>query len=139
MQYTRRHGPPSLSWHFSFCLVKKVVRHFCRNAIRVELIVLADLTSAFLIYEDMMEFLLTNKADINAKTTVGFTPLHRSVDFGANDERKAVGIKDVVELLLAMGARINARDQKGETPLFLAAKNGSKGVVALLCQHGGHE
>jgi ankyrin repeat protein len=44
-----------------------------------------------------------------------------------------------VELLLANQADVNAKDKGGWTPLHSAAAYGTKDMVELLRQHGGHE
>ncbi len=77
------------------------------------------------VHKDMTEFLLTNKADVNAKDIYGWTPLHMAARFG--------GHKEMVELLLTNKADVNAKDKYfGRTPLHLAAAEGYKDVVELL-------
>jgi ankyrin repeat protein len=71
---------------------------------------------------DIAEFLLANKADVNARDNYGFTPLHF-----------AVGSRDVTELLLANGADVNAKDNSGITPLDGAM---NKDVAELLLLKG---
>ena len=60
---------------------------------------------------EVAEFLLANKADLNVKDCIGQTPLHMAV---------MSGYKAMVELLLASGADINAKDNNGRTPLHMA-------------------
>jgi len=86
-------------------------------------------------------------ADVNAKDSVGWTPLHCAA-FNAE--------KEIVELLIAAGADVNAKDNRGKTPLDksntkLGAKEfglqdhasklvkfGKDGEIAsLLIKHGG--
>jgi len=76
----------------------------------------------------MVELLVINKAEVDAKTADGYTPLH----FAAS-----VGHKDVVDLLLANTAEVNARANNGGTPLRFAADARHQDVVDLLRQHGG--
>ena len=49
-------------------------------------------------HNEVVELLLANKADINAKDGVGFAPLHLAAESGH---------KEVAELLLAKGAKMN--------------------------------
>jgi ankyrin repeat protein len=67
--------------------------------------------AAFNDHKDVAEFLLTNKADVNAKAKNGSTPLHLAA---------AKGNKDIVELLLANKADINAVDNDGWSPMHSA-------------------
>jgi ankyrin repeat protein len=71
----------------------------------------------------MAELLLAKKANVNAKTKSGETPLHYAA---------LHGFKDVVSLLVAARADVNAKSGDGETPLHLAAQYGDKDVVKLL-------
>jgi ankyrin repeat protein len=66
------------------------------------------------------EFLLANKADVNAKDKDSNTSLHLLVH-GATTLRESAGHKDVAELLLASKADVNAKNHAGMTPLHLAA------------------
>jgi len=75
-------------------------------------------------------FLLDKGAEVNAKTSLGITPLH---------EAAQNGIEEIAEILVAHGASINAVDDKGWTPLVRAQKWGHQEVVEFLRQKGGHE
>ena len=84
---------------------------------------------------DLVELLLANGADVNAKNKQGNTPLVGAVWM---DHR------DVVELLLANKADVNARDNDGKTPLGLweegqRVTRRSGRMAEILRQHGGHE
>jgi ankyrin repeat protein len=102
---------------------------------------------------NVIELLLVNKADVNAKDNMGRTPLHWVRDKDAakmlltnNAEVNAKdingeeplhfaatgGFKDVAELLIANKAEIDTKSIFGETPLYRAAQDGQKGVAELL-------
>ena len=63
--------------------------------------------------------------DVNAKDSVGQTPLH----FAAN--------KEIAELLIAEGADVNVKDERGNTPLDLAELTRHPEIADLLRKHGG--
>ena len=77
-----------------------------------------------------MRTLLAVGADVNAKNTVGWTPLHLAA---------RIGHTEAARLLLAAGADVNAKDKDGHTPLHGAAENGHTDVVNLLRAHGAKE
>lgn len=84
-------------------------------------------------YVEVMEILLSYKADVNAKVMerspdgiLGWTPLHLAAERG----RVAA-----VELLLAKGADIEAKDCWGRTPLFLASAEGQLQVMQVLVKN----
>lgn len=82
--------------------------------------------------KDMVELLIVNGADVNAKTspnwsTPDWTPLH----FAASS-----GKKDIAELLLAKGANVNAKTGMEMTPLHYAVANGHKDIAELLLAKG---
>lgn len=114
-------------------------------------------------YIDIVQYLLTTKADVNARNNYGGTPLHlaamvkgqhgdlvemllaHGADVNACDAHALTPLHyaalvdnpDAVRLLLDHGAKVNARDNKvGDTPLILAAGKGYKEVVELLLAHG---
>ena len=72
----------------------------------------------------LVEQHLAAGADVNAKDSVRWTPLHHAA---------FEGYKEVAELLIAKGADVNATADTGATPLGLAY-----GATAdLLRKHGG--
>ena len=73
---------------------------------------------------DAAEILITNGANINAKTAKGRTPLHSAALYNW---------KDIAELLISKGAQVNAKNIYGRTPLHLAA---SKDMAELLIAKG---
>jgi ankyrin repeat protein len=105
-------------------------------------------------HAEVLKYLLTNKADVNARDKSGYTPLYWAVcnkdaaevllahgaKVNARDARYRTplhlaaeqGHKDVAELFLANKAEVNTRDDRGETPLHLAAEQGHKDLVELL-------
>jgi ankyrin repeat protein len=79
--------------------------------------------------KDMVEFLLTSKAEFDAKDNAGSTALHQAA--AAEGEHT-----DIVELLLARKADVNAADRNGLTPLHYATLANNQGVVKSLLNHG---
>lgn len=75
----------------------------------------------------IIEVLVANGADIDAKDKYGKTPLAEAVVWGSID---------VVETLIALGASINIKDSDGGTPLDWAVANGRKDCVEVLLAHG---
>ena len=71
----------------------------------------------------VVEYLVNQKADINAKTQKDSTPLH----YAAQN-----GYLNVVEYLVNQKADINAKDEDNSTPLHKAAWNGYLSVVECL-------
>ena len=70
---------------------------------------------------------VANGADVNAKDTIGYTPLHHAA-FG--------GHKEVAELLIAKGADVNAKDKNGNMPLDAANDGNQPEIMDLLVKHG---
>jgi cytohesin len=66
--------------------------------------------------------------DVNAKDTIGWTPLGLAV---VGDQKEAA------ELLIANGADVNAKDNDGETPLDEAIRSKQSETADLLRKHGG--
>ena len=61
-----------------------------------------------------MELLLDRKADPNARTDTGQTPLHLAA---------ATGQPRVARLLIERGADPKSKDKHGKTPIFYASRN----------------
>ena len=78
-------------------------------------------------YADIVQLLLENHADVNAKSNYCLTPLHYAAQKGH---------KEIAKLLLACGADANAKNthanENGDTPLHLAAGEGHSDVIELL-------
>jgi ankyrin repeat protein len=77
--------------------------------------------------EDMVELLLTNKADINMKDGQGETPLQWAVEMNR---------EEMTHLLLAKGAHVNAASKEGTTALHWATQNCRSNLVELLLSKG---
>jgi ankyrin repeat protein len=107
----------------------------------------------------VVEFLLANKADVNAKDDHGWTPLRYAVNLGdrgvaelllshhadidARDDHDGTALhvvawsapEGMVEFLLANKADVNAKDDMGRTPLHYAAAYGKAETVQELLDH----
>ncbi len=77
--------------------------------------------------EDVKQHLAAG-ADVNAKGTIGWTPLHPAA---------INGHKEIVELLIAKGADVNAKNDDGGTPQDVAIENKQTEIANLLRKHGG--
>ena len=80
-------------------------------------------------HKEIVELLIANGADVNAKRDggAGGTPLH----FAAG------GLNEIAELLIAAGAEVNANDDRGATPLDWAVGHKHPEIADLLRKHGG--
>jgi hypothetical protein len=74
----------------------------------------------------MVDLLIKNGADVNARTNYGRTPLERAARNGH---------ADIVQLLLFRKANVNAATDGGETALLVAAGHCHKKVVKLLLEN----
>ena len=82
-------------------------------------------------HKDIVEFLISKGADINAKNKIGGTVLHLLTTEGQEDDT------NMIEFLLSKGANINAKDNMtGGTPLHYASMNGYKNIVKFLLSKG---
>ena len=73
---------------------------------------------------EMVELLISMKADVNATAYNGFTPLH------------VTEAKDIAALLIRAGADLDKRDSWGKTPLQAAAERGQAPVVEAILESG---
>ncbi|EER09630.1 serine-threonine protein kinase, putative [Perkinsus marinus ATCC 50983] len=74
---------------------------------------------AMLDYSEMLEFLVTKKADVNATNKSKRTPLHISADWDA---------RDCMHILTSNGADISLKDSAGRTPIQYASDD-ARGVL----------
>jgi ankyrin repeat protein len=74
-------------------------------------------------HKEIVQLLLSNKAEVNLKVSDGTTPLITAAIFGH---------REVVDLLLANGANVKARNSDGMTALHAAADKGYKEIADSL-------
>jgi ankyrin repeat protein len=82
---------------------------------------------------EIVQFLISRGADVNAKNNAGNTPLHWVV----TTSRDAKNV-EVIKLLISAGANVNVKNDNlgGKTPLHMAAENSNTEVVKLLISAG---
>lgn len=73
--------------------------------------------------KDVVEFLLSQKADTNAKDKFGATPIFCAVSSGN---------KDVLKLLIQKGADLSVKMNDGTTPIGLARDFRDKEMIEIL-------
>ena len=72
--------------------------------------------------------LIQDGADVNTKSTYGWTPLMEAADKNSNPE--------VLKVLIGAGADVNAKDKDGLTPLMAAAFENTPEVLMALIEAG---
>ena len=80
--------------------------------------------AAFWGYTGVVELLINNEVDVNAKDKYGCTPLHDAAEYSH---------LEIAEMLINRAPDMNALDNNGDTPLDLA--NGE--TADLIRKHGG--
>jgi ankyrin repeat protein len=78
-------------------------------------------------FKDIVDLLLRNGANIEAKNKAGATPLHRAAFYGNTS---------LAEFLLDKGASINVTESSGWTPLHHAVVSGHSDLVKLFLARG---
>ena len=126
-----------------------------------------DPLSLYAVWEqkpDILELLLANGADPDAKDEAGWSLLHYTAVSGYADMTRHLlnksanpnvkenqwsrtplhwaaerDHKSVVEMLISHGADVNTRDYDGRTALSLSKEGGHAEIVELLRKHGAKE
>jgi hypothetical protein len=80
--------------------------------------------AAFWGYTEIVELLINNEVDVNAKDDYGCTPLHDAAEYSHFK---------IAEMLIDRNPDMNALDNNGDTPLDLASGK----IANLLRKHGG--
>jgi ankyrin repeat protein len=76
---------------------------------------------------EVVEYLISKGADVNAKNVEDETPLHYSAGYGH---------KDIVKLLVSKGAAVNAKTKNGGTPVSYAASRNQVDIIKFLMAKG---
>lgn len=82
-------------------------------------------------YPEVMQFLISQGANVNAKDICLRTPLHMAIT--CPDEKLGL---EIVKLLISGKANVNAKDQNGETPLKYAKRQSKYEIVKFLYECG---
>jgi hypothetical protein len=77
--------------------------------------------------KELVERLLANKVNVNARNLNGWTPLFYAA---------MANYTNILEMLLTNHAEVNVKDHSGETPLSLAATFGHRDAAELLLANG---
>ncbi len=75
----------------------------------------------------LIESLISQGADVNAKNRQSFTALHTAIMYSS---------REVVELLISKGADVGAQDNRGNTPLYFACIKGDPNAAGLIIAKG---
>jgi ankyrin repeat protein len=82
---------------------------------------------------DVVQYLLSMKADVNARDIHGSTPLHLAVQTPS-----VFHPLEIVELLLERNCKVNYQDRHGRTALHLACIIGCCDIIQLLLEYHAH-
>jgi len=108
----------------SLCTVEVPVKSFGGKPVKWKLLHCAG----YFGHAEAIGALLDRRADIEVRTSFGYTPLHQAARNGH---------PDIVELLLGHAASIHATTAESRTALHSAAHQGHSAVAAVLLRHGG--
>ncbi|MCQ2736741.1 MAG: hypothetical protein MJ234_06025 [bacterium] len=78
------------------------------------------------------KILIGSKADVDAKTEWGFTPLHELIRCDETNDRK-----EILDMLINMRADVNALTNTGNTPLDIAEIQDKQDFARTLKRYGG--
>lgn len=87
-------------------------------------------------FYDIMDMLMKNGHDLNAKDKDGQTPLHIAIRWSLFYAAMSRTDENLVELLLDHGADLNTQDVLGYTPLHCAAFSGTPEIISMLMNRG---
>ncbi len=86
---------------------------------------------------EIVEILIKSGSNVNAKTSIGMTPLHLANWFcRLNDEEELLDKEVKSRLLTDAGADVNIQDKRGESPLHSAAAGCSVNTTTSLLDAG---
>lgn len=88
-----------------------------------------EMEDACVVFGQMIEVLVKNGADINAKDNNGWTPLQKSLS-------DSMGWPEAIEKFIELGVDLEATDLDGETALHAAAVSGYPAIVEALVKAG---
>src|SRR5688572_18332138 len=105
----------------SFMAYKRTPLHYAVLHNQIEVYISSD----FLFYnffKQIVRFLIERGADVNAKTSFGYAPLHNAASRGLKGTIYLCYLDklEIVELLIDAGADLNVKNDRGNTPLFRA-------------------
>jgi ankyrin repeat protein len=82
---------------------------------------------------DDVKIQLGNGANVDAKDSIGRTPLHIAAGSGLLGT-PVQGNKEIADLLIEEGADVDAKNKWGDTPLHVAVEGGNKEIVEMLIE-----
>ena len=113
--------PPSIAQAAETVNIEAIKQHLAAGA-DVNTMAASFHRAAYGGHKDIIELLITNGMDVNAKNDAAETSLHLATT------------KEIAELLIANGADVNATTNRGTTPLDWAANDE---IASIIRKHGG--